>query len=72
MFLFIYVYLRYITLYNTLVPKHQFCGKIAHSGHCFVTKCAIFEKHNPHYGKTQQKRSRTTNKLCSMLTVIKA
>ena len=44
-------------LHNPIVPEHQFCGKIAHSGHCSVT---IFEKHNRHYVKTQQKRSRTT------------
>ena len=68
MFLFIYV----LTLYNTLVPEHQFCGKIAHSNHCSVTKVTIFEKHNPHYVKTQRKSSRTTYKLRSMLTVIKA
>ena len=68
MFLFIYI----LTLYNAVVLEHQFCGKIAHSGHCFVTKVTIFEKHNRHYVKTQQKSSGTTYKLCSMLTVIKA
>ena len=68
MFLFIDV----LTLHNTVVPEHQFCGKIAHSCHCFVTKVAVLEKNNRYYVKTQQKSSITTYKLCSMLTVIKA
>ena len=65
MFLFIYV----LTLHNAIVPEHQFCGKIAQSGQCFVTIVTILEKHNRHYVKTQQKSSSTMYKLRSMLTV---
>ena len=62
---FIYV----LNVHNTIVPEHQFCGKIAHGGHCFVTIVTIFEKHSRNYVKTQQESSGTTHKLCSMLTV---
>ena len=53
-----FLFIDVLTLYNTVVQEHQFCGKIAHSGHCFVTKVTIFEKHNRHYVKTQQKSSK--------------
>ena len=62
MFLFIYV----LTLYNTLVPEDQICGKVAHSGHNLwkrsesLNKVTIFEKHNQQYVKTQQKSSTRT------------